>query len=404
MSTPPGSRSHVLAARELFAHESTQLLSALRPLLLALALGALGASLLRRRRLHWSWAPPAAATALVLAPLLGGLGRIAIVAGAVAALRARRGHRDDLEAGADLARAARARVTPLSAARRLGARVVDSRRAPALGRARPGTLLLGRDMRSRPVRVPFDRRLAGHALVVGATGSGKTVTQTLIAERAVQDGRAAIVVDPKGDAAMRRGSRRRPRTPAARSSSGRPAGRARTTPTRAAARRRSPTACLPASASPSLTTCARPSAISVTRSARCARAGARSSLHDDRRAASTRARSSSLLRERRRAMRRSRTRLPRLADAAPAPRPRRGPRPARDPVRVGRRPVAAAPRRRRAAGRPAGCAARSRSVVYFSLRSRQPAAAGADARRRDRPGPPEHGRCAAGRAGARRSS
>ena len=40
-------------------------------------------------------------------------------------------------------------------------------------------------------------------LVVGATGAGKTVTQTLIAERAVEDGRAVIVVDPKGDAGMR---------------------------------------------------------------------------------------------------------------------------------------------------------------------------------------------------------
>ncbi len=42
-----------------------------------------------------------------------------------------------------------------------------------------------------------------HTLVVGATGSGKTVTQTWIAVRAIAHGMAAIVVDPKNDRWMR---------------------------------------------------------------------------------------------------------------------------------------------------------------------------------------------------------
>ena len=38
-----------------------------------------------------------------------------------------------------------------------------------------------------------------HTLVLGATRSGKTVTMTWLAVRAVQRGMGAIVVDPKGD-------------------------------------------------------------------------------------------------------------------------------------------------------------------------------------------------------------
>ncbi|HXB14646.1 MAG TPA: helicase HerA-like domain-containing protein [Solirubrobacteraceae bacterium] len=236
-------------AGETLPHETHQLAALGGQLLCAAALGAAGAVLLRRRSLHWTWALAALALAVLLAPLLGGAGRISIVVAAVAAFRARRRHRDDLEAGADLARSARARLTPLGAARILAARLGGSpaietlpgmRRAPSGLRARTtlpgigrgpsglgarttlpgirraasvlapdrargdsGTLLLGRDTRGRTVRIPFGAGVTGHALIVGATGSGKTVTQTLLAERAIADGRAVIAVDPKGDAAMR---------------------------------------------------------------------------------------------------------------------------------------------------------------------------------------------------------
>src|SRR5205823_589699 len=66
---------------------------------------------------------------------------------------------------------------------------------PALG--------LGRDAHRRPVSIPFAPAAGAHTLVVGATGSGKTVTQTLLAISAIERGAAAIVVDPKGDAGMR---------------------------------------------------------------------------------------------------------------------------------------------------------------------------------------------------------
>ncbi len=202
MTTPTGRRPPAPAG-ELLPHALHGLLAALAPLLIALALGAVAAQLMRRRHLHWSWAPFALTLLLVLAPLLGGAGPLVLVACVAAAVRGRRRHRDDLEAGADLGRTARSRLTPLDAARRTAGRLTDRRSA---GRRRParGTLLLGRDGTGRPVGMPFSRETAGHALVVGATGSGKTVTQTLIAEAAIEDGRAVIAVDPKGDDAMRR--------------------------------------------------------------------------------------------------------------------------------------------------------------------------------------------------------
>ncbi len=57
--------------------------------------------------------------------------------------------------------------------------------------------------------IPFGGEGGGtHTLVVGATGSGKTVTQTWIAVRAIEQGMGAIVVDPKGDGGMRAEVRR----------------------------------------------------------------------------------------------------------------------------------------------------------------------------------------------------
>jgi len=201
MTTPIGSRSPAPAG-ELLPHALHGLIAALAPLLIALALGAIAAALLRRRHLHWSWAPFALALSLALAPMLGATGPFVLVASVAAAVRGRRRHREDLEAGADLGRTARSRLTPLGTARRAAGHLAD-RRAAARPRPARDTLVLGRDATGRAVCMPFGRELAGHALVVGATGSGKTVTQTLIAEAAIADGRAVIAVDPKGDDGMR---------------------------------------------------------------------------------------------------------------------------------------------------------------------------------------------------------
>jgi type IV secretory pathway VirB4 component len=44
------------------------------------------------------------------------------------------------------------------------------------------------------------RRIVGwHTLVVGATGSGKTVSEAWIVGRLIEHGHGAVAVDPKGD-------------------------------------------------------------------------------------------------------------------------------------------------------------------------------------------------------------
>lgn len=203
-------------------------------------LGLLAAPLVRARHLHWSW--PAAALALVVS-VRGALGPLAptlATAALTTTLRNRRWHREDLEAGADLAEVARQRHTPLDtlrwglrrlAAVDLSALFVPLRRPrpsalevathagldiraeaplwrralhPSSARLAPGQLIVGVDRRSRPVCIPLREGSGGvHTLVIGATGSGKTVTQTAIATAAAQREMAVIVVDPKEDHFMR---------------------------------------------------------------------------------------------------------------------------------------------------------------------------------------------------------
>src|SRR4051794_21355228 len=150
---------------------------------------------LRWLGLHWTWALPG----VLLGPALWsfdqeGAGVIAATA-LMAAVTGARWHHDDLRHRGDRAQDARDRRTPLDAAReRLerrsarGGRWVDRR-----------GLSIGRDERGRTVRIPVGGGSGRHTLVVGATGSGKTVTQAWIAGRLVREGYGAVVIDPKGD-------------------------------------------------------------------------------------------------------------------------------------------------------------------------------------------------------------
>jgi hypothetical protein len=171
-----------------------------------LTIGILAARALRRRQLHWSWAT-AALAAVVLAPSLSGSLTLTLtVAGLSAASRGRRWHREDLDAGADLLRRALGRRGPLETLQASLRRAALSRRESS-GKAgwwQGDELMIGRDESCRTLSIPFDARSGGrHTLVVGATGSGKTTTQSWIAARAIEHGMGAIVVDPKGDRGMR---------------------------------------------------------------------------------------------------------------------------------------------------------------------------------------------------------
>jgi hypothetical protein len=174
--------------------------------LAGLALGVIAARMLRSLGLHWSWSAIALAATLLLRAPLGALTPVLAIATAVATLRSRRRHLEELDAGADLAAQAARRLGP-------GWLLRSGVSALALRRRRRGgpgawfrgdELILGRDDRGALVSIPFGSPRAGsHTLVVGATGSGKTVTQTWIAAHAIERGMGAVVIDPKGDGTMR---------------------------------------------------------------------------------------------------------------------------------------------------------------------------------------------------------
>src|SRR4051795_2941658 len=150
---------------------------------------------LRWLGLHWTWALPAVLLGALLWPFDQTAAAFAAITALLATTTGARWHFDDLRHGADRAQDARDRRTPLDAGR---ARV--QRRGVRGGRwiDRQG-LAVGRDQRGRTVRIPVGTTSGRHALVVGATGSGKTVTQAFIAGRLIRAGHGAVVIDPKGD-------------------------------------------------------------------------------------------------------------------------------------------------------------------------------------------------------------
>jgi type IV secretory system conjugative DNA transfer VirD4/TraG family protein/helicase HerA-like protein len=197
-------------------------------------LGLLGARLMRHRHLHWSWAAVALAFVVPVRPLLGGSATVLGLTLFVAAARGRRWHREDLQAGSDLAALAADRWSPLDALRSgagiaaaagigmvgatgpgMDAGTGRTRLVALAGRLFPGSrgysrwlrddeLIVGEDRSRRPVSMRLGGADGGvHTLVVGATGSGKTVTQTWIATQAIARGMAVVVVDPKDDRWMR---------------------------------------------------------------------------------------------------------------------------------------------------------------------------------------------------------
>jgi hypothetical protein len=174
--------------------------------LLALVTGAGAARALRRRELHWSWALVGTLPALVAGGRAGAVALGLAAAALYAAARGRRWHRLDLGCGGADAAHARGLRRPSDLLARVasGAAHGITPSRGLLERIGRDRLLLGRDRRGRQVSIPaLDRDGGRHILVVGATGSGKTVTQAWIAGSAIERGMGAVVIDPKGDPGLR---------------------------------------------------------------------------------------------------------------------------------------------------------------------------------------------------------
>jgi type IV secretory pathway TraG/TraD family ATPase VirD4 len=184
--------------------------------LIGALLGLFAARLMRRRHLHWSWAAGAFALVLIARSALAGLAGPLAAATLAAAVRGRRWQREDLQAGADLAEIAARRTTLLDGLHDGAHGVLSWLVSRGLARKRSGSarwtrgeeLSVGCSDRGRPVAIELGGAGGGsgggtHALVTGATGSGKTVTQTWITVRAIELGLGSIVIDPKHDPWMR---------------------------------------------------------------------------------------------------------------------------------------------------------------------------------------------------------
>ena len=144
--------------------------------------------------LRWTWAfspLPAAAFLFGFSPTLGiAAGACLVGAGALGFVR----QRQDIERGGTEAQAARERPGPLGYLR--GA---IERRRWRRERVRGGRLALGQGPNGSVHTVPFGERQGTRAFIIGAPGSGKTVTLATHAVAYVDWGYPVISVDPKGD-------------------------------------------------------------------------------------------------------------------------------------------------------------------------------------------------------------
>lgn len=175
--------------------------------LVVIILAAIGTALalvMRWTGLAWSWGLLLVGAAALAIPVAweqavtpAGVGLCEVLVGGYWHLR-------DKLAGGDLAERAWARIGPMDLIRR---RI-------SWWRVRHGSWVTGEgvavgiDRRGRLVRVPICGPRPVNCLVAGATGSGKTVTMTLLALAAIMCGYAVVVIDPKGDDFMLRALRK----------------------------------------------------------------------------------------------------------------------------------------------------------------------------------------------------
>jgi TraM recognition site of TraD and TraG/Bacterial protein of unknown function (DUF853) len=167
--------------------------------LIGLSIGALALALLRRVPIHWGWGAVGLAPLLLLEPSPGAIWLLAPAA-LLTALGHRRSRRGRDAGVLPSARGRTAGVSPIGATGLLLRAAARRRRLRAARWFRGGRLLIGYDARLRAVEIELHGASGGrHQLVLGAPGSGKTVTMTWIATRAIERGLPVVVVDPKDD-------------------------------------------------------------------------------------------------------------------------------------------------------------------------------------------------------------
>jgi hypothetical protein len=163
-----------------------------------LGIGIAVALLLRETKLRWSWTLPGALLIPIMfqidwRPGAGYSSAVLCASGIGYWLHKKEKERGGPEAREEdqrlgLLRWARSRI---SRARQSDERVIGDK------------LAVGTNRRGDRCWVPFGRDHGVHGLVLGATGSGKTVTQAAIAVAYILAGLPVIALDPKGDRYLR---------------------------------------------------------------------------------------------------------------------------------------------------------------------------------------------------------
>jgi hypothetical protein len=180
--------------------------AAILPLVFGGAVGFFALFYLRAARLRWTWGLFGAPLACLVWPIDWHIGLGFACATFAAAGGGAYWHFEDVGRGGDDAREARETVGVFHVLRshRARRRASEGRVRPAKARTAgrrvsEDRLAIGINRRGGVRQVPFGSERGVHALVLGATGSGKTVTKSAITESYVLSGIPAIAIDPKGD-------------------------------------------------------------------------------------------------------------------------------------------------------------------------------------------------------------
>jgi hypothetical protein len=161
--------------------------------LLIVFAGNVTARALRSHNLRWTWALLGLPVGFLFILAVSLIAFPVWAASLYACALGRRWHRQDLENGADHAELARGRLGIVGMLRRRQAEVAIKDH----GWIRDDGLIVGRDEQGMPAPIPIGFTSGSHTLVVGATGSGKTVSEAWIACRLIDRFHGAVVIDPR---------------------------------------------------------------------------------------------------------------------------------------------------------------------------------------------------------------